>query len=438
MAEPNALARAVAQGARPVSGAEGDYDDLISACSGARVVLLGEASHGTHEFYRERCRITRRLIEECGFSAVAVEADWPDAYRVNCYVRGSSDDRDASAALSGFTRFPAWLWRNHDVLEFVEWLRGHNRATSQQTGFYGLDLYSLHTSMNLVLDYLEKVDPDAARRAHERYACLDRFGHDVQAYGYAASRGMAEPCEPQVLAQLRELLERGASSERASGESSDEQFHAEQNARLVVDAEAYYRTMFRGGAESWNLRDTHMADTLTDLMDHLGSGSRVVVWAHNSHVGDARATEGSALGELSLGQLARDRFGHEVFIVGFTTYTGTVSAASAWGGPVETKVVSPALHGSYEELLHETGRGDFWLMLRDDGPAAVALDPPRLERAIGVIYMPQTECASHYFNAVLVRQFDAVVHLDETTAVRPLDGSNSGDPDEAETFPTGV
>jgi erythromycin esterase-like protein len=437
---------AVRASAHPLAGEERDYDPLLKVVGAARFCLLGEATHGTHEFYRERAEITKRLITEQGFTAVAVEADWPDAFRVNRYVRGLSDDKDANAALGGFRRFPTWMWRNTVVLDFVEWLRAYNDALSaerQRVGFYGLDLYSLYTSIEAVLGYLEKIDPEAAKRARYRYSCFEHFGENTQAYGYAASFGMAEPCAREVVTQLVELRRRAADYASRDGRvAQDEFFFAEQNARLVKNAEEYYRTMFRGRVESWNLRDRHMAETLDALVAHLnaqGSQAKVAVWEHNSHLGDARATYMADYGELNVGQLVRERYGREAVLVGFTTYTGTVTAASDWDEPAERKRVRPALSGSYEALFHGVGVPKFLLTLRDGGPAVSALRGPRLERAIGVIYLPQTERQSHYFDARLADQFDAVIHFDETRALEPLERHalwETGEPPE--TFPTGM
>jgi erythromycin esterase-like protein/predicted phosphoribosyltransferase len=424
---------------RPLSGAASDYDPLVGRAAHARHVLLGEASHGTHEFYRERAEITKRLIVEAGCTAVAVEADWPDAYRVNRFVRGRGDDTDAEAALGDFRRFPAWMWRNTVVADFVGWLRDHNAGlpeSAPKVGFYGLDLYSLHRSMEAVVEYLDTVDPAAAARARERYACFDQFGRDPQVYAYEAGVAGAESCEPQAVQQLVEMRERAADPTRDDGiVELDEHFFAEQNARLVLDAERYYRAMFRGGVESWNLRDRHMAQTLEELAAHLertSGAARIAVWEHNSHLGDNRATELGQSGQLNVGQLVRERHGDDALLVGFTTYTGTVTAASQWGGVAERKNVRRALPGSWEELLHEQGVPAFLL---DVG----RVHGRRLERAIGVIYQPQTERISHYFHARLADQFDAVVHLDETTALEPLQRTSEWEAGELpETYPTGV
>ncbi|HEY3120935.1 MAG TPA: erythromycin esterase family protein [Vicinamibacteria bacterium] len=439
-----------------MAGSPADYDALLDRIGEARFVLIGEASHGTHEFYRHRAEITQRLIAEKGFTVVAVEADWPDAYRVNRFVRGQSslrggrghsaplrnDDEDAADALDDFKRFPQWMWRNADVLDFVGWLRAYNEKRGggeRRAGFYGLDLYSLHTSMEAVLSYLDRVDPEAARRARQRYACFDHYGEDTQAYGYAAGFGLTPSCEAEVLNQLVELRRRAAEYARLDGRvAADEFFFAEQNARLVKNAEEYYRTMFRGDVSSWNLRDTHMVETLDSLVAHLTKlegETKAVVWAHNSHLGDARATEMSRRGELNVGQLVRQRHGDEAVLVGFTTYTGTVTAANDWDAPAERKRVVPGLAGSYEALFHEVSVPQFLLVTRD---AADAVAGPLLERAIGVIYRPQTERLSHYFQARLAQQFDAVIHVDETRAVEPLERVGEPEPEVPETFPSGV
>ena len=400
-------------------GAPSDFEPLLAMIGQARFVLIGEASHGTHEFYRIRAEVTKRLIREKGFAAVAVEADWPDAYRVNRYVRGPTSDSDAVDALEGFRRFPQWMWRNADVLDFVGWLRAHNDAArGAKAGFYGLDLYSLHSSMEAVLRYLHTVDPQAARRAQQRYACFDRFGEDTQVYGYATSVGLAPSCESEVVDQLLELRASAAEYARRDGRiAPDDLFFAEQNARLVANAERYYRTMFAGRAESWNLRDRHMADTLAALVAHLsgpGRPAKVVLWAHNSHLGDARATEMGRGGELNLGQLVRERSGAEAVLIGFSTHAGTVTAASDWEAPAERKRVRPALHGSYEALFHALGAGNFMLNLRDDASVANALARPRLQRAIGVVYRPESERSSHYFR----RAFRSSSTLSCTTTTR--------------------
>lgn len=441
MTNAAAMLDTIRRNAISLTGNDGDFDALIERVRGKRLVLLGEASHGTHEFYDARARISRRLITELGFDAIAVEADWPDAYRVNRYVRGDDKDASAERALAGFLRFPQWMWRNEDVVALVDWLRQRNAAYPdfEHAGFYGIDLYSLHGSIEQVLRYLAKVDPDAAARARERYSCFDSFGGDPQAYGYATSYG-AESCEEAVVRQLTELQRR--SRRYVNGflaDAADEHFMAEQNARLVLNAERYYRAMFRGRVSSWNLRDTHMAETVDALLGHLGRDgheSKLIVWAHNSHLGDARATEMGARGEINVGQLLRERYPGQVFALGFTTHTGEVTASRDWDSPGERRDVVPSLPGSIERLLHDVGVGRCYVDL-DDRDLRRGFREPLLERAIGVIYRPETERASHYFRARVADQFDAIIHIDETTAVRPLDTVTITDEQEIpETYPS--
>jgi erythromycin esterase-like protein len=424
-----------------------DYDPLIESIGDARFVLIGEASHGTHEFYRERAQITKRLIAEKGFAAVAVEAEFPDAYRINRFVRGRGRDEDATEALADFKRFPAWMWRNADVLDFVGWLRNFNDdlpPNSPKTGFYGLDLYSLQTSIEVVLNYLDRIDPEAAHRARARYACFDFCSTDTQVYGYATALGLAKSCEEEVVNQLLELHRRAAELAKRDGRvAADDFFYAEQNARLVRNAEEYYRTMFLSDVSSWNLRDRHMLETLHELDRHLsenGKRAKIVVWAHNSHLGDARATEmGSRREEWNLGQLARQFYKNQTCSIGFTTDHGTVTAATDWGGKAERKRVRQSHPGSVEELFHATDLARFLLIFEKDAHLKSALSVPLLERAIGVIYRPETERQSHYFYAELSAQFDAVIHIDETRAVEPLERDSVWDAGEAaETFPTGL
>ena len=422
-------------------------DDLIGD---ARVVLIGESSHGTHEFYEARAEITKWLIENKGFNAVAAEADWPDAYRVNRYARGLGGDATPEEALRGFERFPAWMWRNSVVRDFVGWLRWHNGRRvaegGRQTGFYGLDLYSLHRSMREVIGYLDTVDAKAAARARARYACFDHSdGHDGQAYGYAAAFGAGPTCERQAVEQLIELQRDALEYLSKDGElAEDELFYAQQNAVTVRNAEAYYRGMFAGRVTSWNMRDKHMAQTLNALIAHLDRAggpepARIVVWAHNSHVGDARATEVSADGQLTIGQLAREHYGDQCRLIGFSTHSGTVTAATDWGGIAERKVVRPALPGSIEELLHQTGKREFLVPMHDGSPATAALEVVRLGRAIGVIYRPETERQSHYFHVRPSDQFDAMIHIDSTRALEPLEPNSVWIAGEnPETYPTGL
>lgn len=426
----------------PITGSPDDFDGLLELVGDRPLVLLGEPSHGTAEAYAARARITRRLIEEAGFNAVAVEADWPDAYRVNRYVRGEGRDRTAWEALSDFQRFPSWMWRNREVERFVEWLRDRNAsitAPALAAGFYGLDLYSLHTSVEEVIRYLERKDPTAAEVARRRYRCLDHVGSARLAP--VEARDVLVPCEREVVAQLIDLRSSKARLLALDGlVAADEHFVAERNATLVRNAERYYREMYRGRSSSWNLRDHHMAETLEALVHHLtatAGRAKIVVWEHNSHLGDARATEMAARGEVNVGQLVRSGFGDRAVLVGFTTYEGEVTAASDWGAPTERKRVRPALPGSCEALFHTSTQPSFFL--RTGPQAHKRLVTPRLERAIGVIYRPETERQSHWFRASLAQQFDGIVHLDRTSAVEPLELTSTwlaGEPPE--TYPSGL
>jgi erythromycin esterase-like protein len=436
----------VQESAHPLSGSREDYDPLIELIGNARYVLLGEASHGTHEFYKARAEITKRLVAEKNFTVIAWEADWPDALRVSRYIRRNGSDADAEESLRGFKRFPTWMWRNADILDLVGWLRNYNSklpAIIPKVGVYGLDLYSLHTSMDAVIGYLDKVDPAAAKEARERYSCFEHFGNDPQTYGMTASQHQSLSCENEVVQQLAELQRHAADFLSRDGRiAADELFFAEQNARVAKDAERYYRAMYRGRPNTWNLRDTHMVDTLDNLFAHLeqqGERPKAVVWAHNSHLGDARATQMGERGELNVGQLVRERHGRDCVNVGFTTYTGTVTAASDWGGIAERKRVRPGMEDSYELMFHDVGIPKFLLVIRRNRDLVEQLKPAHLERAIGVIYRPDTERWSHYFHASLSQQFDAVIHFDETRAVEPLERTADWDEGELpETYPSGL
>jgi erythromycin esterase-like protein len=435
--------RSIREHSHPVTGSEADYVPIMDLIGNSRFVLIGEASHGTHEFYHTRAELTKWLIQKKGFTAIAVEADWPDAHRVNRYVQGRGEDQYAVQALEDFRRFPAWMWRNSDVLELVTWLREYNDSFlkgGRKTGFYGLDLYSFHTSAHAVLEYLDKVDPEAAQRARYRYGCFEQFGEDVQAYGYAANFGVTKSCEDEVVSQLVELIRHAADLASRDGRvDPDDFFNAEQNARVVKNAERYYRAMFSDRVSSWNLRDRHMAETLDRLIEHLGPSSKIVVWAHNSHLGDARATQMAEQGEVNLGQICRERYGSSTVLIGFTTYTGSVTAASNWDGPAQQKQVRPALSESFEALFHETYIPEFLLILRGNKFLSGILNQERLERAIGVLYLPQSERVSHYFGARLADQFDAVIHLDETRALQPLEITSEWETGEVpETYPHAV
>ncbi|HYC71955.1 MAG TPA: erythromycin esterase family protein [Opitutaceae bacterium] len=441
-AETLAVLRAAAQ---PLETAA-DRARLVDRLRGASVVLIGESTHGTQDFYALRAQLTQELIERGGFSAVAIEGDWPDAYRVNRYVQHTGPELDAVAALGGFARFPTWMWRNTAVADFVAWLRAHNAAIrypGRRVGFYGLDLYSLHASMRAVVEYLETKDPAAARAARASYACFEEFGTETDTYAWAALDRGEGPCADAVARELAALRERRTALLSRDGPSaSDEYFHAVQNARLAANAEHYYRTMLGGRVSSWNLRDRHMAETLEELRAHLrtrGQPPKVVVWAHNSHVGDARATELGASGELTLGQLVRERHGHDCRLVGLTTHSGRVMAANDWGLPGFVQEVRPALPGSQEALFHATGLPRFFLPFPAGSAAHAFGMTPRLERAIGVIYRPDTERRNHYFESRLAERFDVVVHLDVTAPVEPLEPVAAVRDDEPpETYPSGV
>ncbi|HSJ25061.1 MAG TPA: protein-L-isoaspartate(D-aspartate) O-methyltransferase [Longimicrobiales bacterium] len=419
--------------------ASADLDGLLRRIGGARLVLIGEASHGTSEFYRMRARITQELIERHGFDFVAVEADWPDAAEVDAYVRHVPERRPH---VKPFQRFPRWMWANTDVMEFVHWLRRHNDEhgdhPDRRVGFHGLDLYSMHTSIESVLRYLDDVDPDAAAVARDRYGCLTPWQNDPVLYGRAVLTGSFDRCEEAVLAMLNDLLRKRLDYTRSDGARFAD---AVQNARLVVNAEQYYRAMYRGAVASWNLRDQHMFDTLSMLLKLYGPDSRGVVWAHNSHLGDASATDMGARGEHNIGQLVRQAHGDDAYLMGFGTHTGTVAAASDWGQPVQIMDVRPSHALSYERLCHDTSVPHFMLPLRagaDDG-VREALIEPRLERAIGVIYRPETELQSHYFHASLPRQFDEWIWFDTSSAVTEIGDAQrdvlAGMPD---TFPFGL
>jgi erythromycin esterase-like protein len=413
-------------------------DALIDRIGDSRVVLLGEATHGTSEFYRTRADITRALIEKKGFAFVAVEADWPDAARLNDRAVGS---RHSSLVFEPFTRFPTWMWRNRETLEFIEWLRGHNQRSAAErapVGFHGLDLYSMFTSIAAVLAYLDRVDPALAKVARDRYAALLPWRENPAAYGEAVLVGASSSSEDAVVSLLGELLGRRLSYSQNDGARF---FDATRNARLVANAERYYRTLYHGGATSWNLRDAHMFETLEALLEFYGPEARGVVWEHNSHVGDATATELGSRGELNVGQLCRVRFDSQVYIVGFGTDHGSVAAASSWGGEMARMQVRPAHRDSYERLCHDAERPAFLLHLRDPVRGALRdeLLSPRLERAIGVVYRPDTELASHYFSASLPLQFDEYVWVDETHALDALPPPRATAlPGLPETFPFGV
>ena len=425
------LAQQISAACEPFKSIEtAQLDRLLARIGDAMVVLLGEATHGTSEFYRMRDRISRELITKKGFQFVAIEGDWPDAARIDHYVR-HLEYRPSEWMV--FARFPEWMWRNNEVRAFVDWLRTHNAALqpTDRTAFHGLDLYSLYDSIRAVLKYLDDVDPGTARVARERYGCLTPWQSDPATYGHAALTGAYPTCESDVAVVLTELLH----NRRAYAEHDGERFlDAVQNARLITNAERYYRIMYYGSRASWNLRDSHMFETLKTLLAFHGPKSKAIIWAHNSHIGDAAFTEMHSRGEHNLGHLCRKEFGDQAYLIGFGTNRGTVAAASDWDGPMEIKTVLPAISESYESACHETNVPSFCLDLRR-APKELsnALGKPRLERAIGVIYRPDTELASHYFQAVLPRQFDEYVWFDQTTAVTPFELEEMPD-----TYPFGL
>jgi erythromycin esterase-like protein len=396
-----------------------DLDPLLERIAGARYVLLGEASHGTSEYYAWRARVSRRLICEKGFSFIAVEGDWPDCYRVNRYVQGFHDaGTDAREVLHGFVRWPTWMWANEEVVHLAEWLRRHNAgvAAHQKVGFFGLDVYSLWDSLYAVLGYLQKADPSALPAARRALRCFQPFGEDVQRYARATALVPAS-CEDKVVALLKEL--RGKQPPyRIAGR--EEFFTAEQNALVVRDAEAYYRAMVRGGPESWNIRDRHMAETLERLMRYHGPAAKAIVWEHYTHVGDARFTDMADEGMVNVGQLVRERHaGEGVFLIGFGSHHGGVIAAKDWEAPTERMAVPPARAGSWEDVLHRAGAVDKLLLLEDvrDSDAFLAV---RGHRAIGVVYHPEYERLGNYVPTVLPRRYDAFCYLDETRPLHPL------------------
>jgi protein-L-isoaspartate(D-aspartate) O-methyltransferase len=418
-----------------------DLDDaafgrLFDRFGDKRIVLLGEATHGTSEFYRARAAITRHLIQAHGFNIIAIEGDWPDAAVVDRQVRGLPP---AKSAETPFTRFPMWMWRNVEMADFLTWLRQHNaqQPPMHRVGFYGLDMYSLSASIAAVLAFLDQVDPKAAEAARERYGCLEPWRDDPEVYGRWALDEDFKRCEGAVVTQLKELLaKRAAYTEQGDDEPY---FDAAQNARLVADAERYYRAMYYGATESWNLRDTHMADTLQYVLESRGPLSKAVVWAHNSHIGDARATEsGSERHRLNLGQLCRERWGEEVAAIGMGTHTGTVACTSRWGADMEIKAIRSSHEDSYEAWLHASGKPRFLLDLRAQAHPVLhqQLLKRRLQRYIGVIYRPESELHSHYLEAALPQQYDAFLWFDETLPVTPLQKERGGG--AAEMFPTGL
>ncbi len=429
------LSQRVVAACQPFESIESaNLNPLLQRIGDARVVLLGESTHGTSEFYRMRERISRELIEKKGFTFIGIEGDWPDAARIDHYVRHIEYP---ASEWTAFARFPTWMWRNQEVRKFVDWLRHHNQdlPATRRTAVYGLDLYSLHRSIHVILEYLNEVDPKAAQVARRRYGCLTPWQSDPATYGRAALTGAYRTCEDEVVLMLGDLLKK---QQRYTSQDGERYLDALQNARLVANAEKYYRIMYYGSRASWNLRDEHMFETLRSLLTFHGPDSKAIVWAHNSHVGDAKATEMSSRGEINIGSLCRNEFGNDCYSIGFATHTGTVAAASEWGAAMEIKNVVPSIAQSYERLLHDTRQPRFLLPLGGRLPAELRteLSVPRLQRAIGVIYRPETELASHYFEAVLPRQFNEMIWFDQTRAITPLKSSElAGMP---ETYPFGL
>ena len=430
------LSKMIAEYCQPFQDIEqANLDALLDRIDRARVVLIGEASHGTSEFYRMRARITRELIVQRGFNIVTIEADWPDTSMIDRHVRGWHGEALRRPA---FSRFPTWMWHNRDMRDFVDWLADYNKDIpdfEQKVSIHGLDLYSLYNSIGTVLDYLDRVDPPAAETARVRYACFSPWETDPATYGRAAVTGQKKDCEDEAVATLKDLLEQRLTYHTHDGEAL---FDAERNAEVVRDAERYYRVMYQGSRESWNLRDGHMFNTLQSVLKHRGDDAKAIVWAHNSHVGNAAATEMGMRGELNIGQLAREKYGLSAYLIGFGTDHGTVAAASNWDEPVEYKSVRPSHQDSYERLCHESHVTAFLLPLRksDANGLRDALLAPHLERAIGVIYRPDTELLSHYFQAALPAQFDEYIWFDETSAVQPIPTHEiKGMPD---TYPFGL
>jgi erythromycin esterase-like protein len=410
--------------------ADDPYVSLLDKIGDARVVMIGEASHGTHEFYQARIDITKKLITEKGFMGVAIEGDWPDAHHVHRYIQGQGNRDDSIKSLEHFKRFPTWMWRNTTMPPFLNWLREHNDAIqnpSDKLGFYGLDLYNMNASMHAIIDYLRKVDPKEAERVIEYYSCFDPIDLDPQSYGYLAEAGLKQNCIDEVIAVLYELQQHAFEyvyKEDNKALAEDAYFSAIQNARLIKNAENYYRSLFKKDCDSWNIRDRHMAEILHVLLEKLeqqhNKPAKIVVWAHNSHVGDARATEMSDRGEVNLGQLIREQH-KDTYNIGFSTYEGYVTAAYNWGEPAEQKKINPGIPGSYEDLFHRVKHENFILDLMNHEELRYKLQLPRLQRAIGVIYRPETERMSHYFFTHLIRQFNCMIHFDKTQALQPLD-----------------
>jgi erythromycin esterase-like protein len=421
-----------------VLGTPADLDPLLEQIGDARYVLIGEASHGTSDFYRWRAELSKRLIVERGFSFVAVEGDWPDCYRVNRWVKSYPDSgHSAYDVLHAFERWPTWMWANHEVMDFVTWLREYNapRPFDSQAGFYGLDVYSLYESMEEVVRYLEEIDPAAASVARRAYSCFEPYYDDVQEYARATAL-VPTSCEDEAVSILATLRQKAP---EYSADGREAYFNAEQNALVARGAELYYRTMVRGGPGSWNVRDHHMVDTFERLMRFHGPLARGIVWEHNTHVGDARFTDMARAGMVNVGQLVRQRHGNEgVVLVGFGSYHGTVIAAEEWGSPMQRLRVPNARDDSYEGAMHRSGVPQFLLVFdgSDDGGIA-GLDTVRGHRAIGVVYEPAHERWGNYVPTLLPRRYDSFIFLDHTDALDPLHMPVRVTGEPPETYPSG-
>ncbi|KAI0335983.1 hypothetical protein GY45DRAFT_1316007 [Cubamyces sp. BRFM 1775] len=467
--------------AHRLSWSSSSYDPIINAIGDAQVVLIGDGSHGTYEFYAHRANLTQRLIEEKGFTAIAVEADWPDAFRINRYIHGgalgdSTKIKNARDSLAEFERFPKWMWKNEVMPPFIAYLKQHNERILNETNdpsetvsFYGMDLYSLHRSAQQVIEYLEKVDPEGAKAARKRYNCFERFGEDTMRYAYETQFGLKKDCHREVIENLKNLLvnrhkilehELGRD---ANGHPHEEQFVAEMNALVVKDAEEYYRTMMTEDVLSWNLRDEHFARTVASIAQFLapsdsGPGrAKIVVWAHNSHIGDARATDmGRRRGEINIGQRCREIFGDDkVFNIGFLTNRGTVTASHNWDEPPYLQRMNPPIDNSLEAIFDKWADMDTFIVTHkiitdDKGKTKKIkvseelsdfLDRPRYQRFIGVIYRRLTEVPSHYSKCSAAKQFDCIAHVRESRGIEPLESENTWKGQKAEadlTFPFGV
>lgn len=409
---------------------ENNYQDISDRIGDARIVLMGESTHGTLEFYETRMELSQYLIQKKGFQAIAVEGDWTSVYPVHRYCQGLGVEDDITQALAQFKRFPTWMWCNTSMQKFIQQLRQYNNGLKNHVdkiGFYGLDLYCLNESAQVVINYLQKHNPKAAKQAMEYYACLDHAHIDPQLYAYLTEKHLKKSClhaaTTQLLETYRIIYQHLNIS--SSPTEKEQQFYVTQNARIVANAEQYYRAMLEPHYVTWNIRDQHMADTLQNIMSHLetltNKPAKIIIWAHNSHVGDARVTEMSERNEINLGQLVRERFNTNTFSLGFSTAVGTVTAANDWDAKTEVKLINPPLHGSYENLFHQLKEKQFLLDLREDNELMHLLQSPQLQRAIGVIYRPETERMSHYYFSRLPYQFDAIIHFDHTHALAGLD-----------------